>query len=77
MPKVEKMPVLAAPVPSLERDAPDLLRNAEPIAIGAWNAFALWTWMRRAIPTCLAVFLIGLCLCLALGALPFILKSLR
>lgn len=76
-PKVEKTSVRAAPAPSLERDAPDLLRKAQPIAVQAWNAFAYWTWLRRALPACLVITLIGLCLCMAFGALPFIVKSMR
>ena len=73
-PKVEKMPERAAPIPSLEKEAPDLLRRAQPIAIRAWNAFAVWTWIRRALPTCLVILLIVLCACVALTVLPFFLN---
>ncbi len=76
-PRVEKVPERAAPPPSLEQDAPELLRKAQPIAVNAWNAFALWTWIRRALPACLVIFVLGLCACVALGGLPFILNWVR
>jgi hypothetical protein len=74
-PKVEKTPERAAPAPSLEEDASELLRKAQPVAIKAWNTYAAWTWIRRALPACLVVALVGLCGCVLLGALPFILNS--
>ena len=73
-PKVEIKPPKAAPAPSLEKEAPDLLRKAEPIVTKAWNTYAAWTWIRRALPTCLVIVLIGLCVCAALTALPFFLN---
>ena len=73
-PRVEKTPTMAAPVPRPEIDASELLRQAQPVATKAWNAFAWWTWIRRALPACLVVVLIGLCACAALTALPFILN---
>jgi len=76
-PKVEKTTERAAPIPSLEKEAPDLLRKAQPIAIRAWNAYAYWTWIRRALPTCLVIILIGICLCVAFGVLPFFLNLRR
>ena len=74
-----KVKPLATPKPIKESqvDAPDLLRKAQPIALGAWNAFATWTWLRRLIPGCL-IALVLLCLaCLALGGLPFLLRSIQ
>ena len=76
IPKVERPPAMSAPAPSLEKEAPDLLRKAEPIITKAWNTYAAWTWIRRALPTCLIVALVGLCICVVLGALPFILNSI-
>lgn len=61
------------PLPNLEKDAPDLLRKAQPIAIKAWNSYVYWTWLRRLFPACLAVLVIGFFVCAALGALPFVL----
>jgi hypothetical protein len=60
-----------------EIDAADFLRKAQPAAIGAWNLFALWTWVRRLIPACLVIFIIGIILCALLGALPFIFSLFR
>jgi DNA-directed RNA polymerase subunit RPC12/RpoP len=74
-PRVEKIKTMPMPEPNI--DAPDLLRKAQPIAIGAWNLFALWTRLRWIIPTCLVFFLISMALCLALGAFPIILRLLR
>jgi hypothetical protein len=71
IPKAEKMPEWAAPAPSLEKEAPDLLRKAEPIVTKAWNTYAAWTWVRRALPACLTIIVIGLCACGLLVALPF------
>ena len=74
-PKVESTPVRAAPVPKVEAEASELLRKTQPAAIGAWNAYAAWTWIRRVLPACLIIVLIGLCACLILGASPFFLHS--
>ncbi|MBI3175783.1 MAG: hypothetical protein HYZ25_18835 [Chloroflexi bacterium] len=53
------------------------MRKAQPIAIGAWNAYAWWTWLWRLLPGCLIV-LVVLCLaCVALGGLPFLLRLFR
>ena len=66
-------PVTTAP----QIDAPDLLRKTQPIAIGAWNAYARWTWLRRLLPGCLIV-LVVLCLaCVALGGVPLLLRLSR
>lgn len=63
--------------PQPQADAPDLLRKAQPIAIGAWNAYAWWTWLRRLLPGCL-IALVVLCLaCVALGGLPVLLRLSR
>ncbi|GIK10048.1 MAG: hypothetical protein JETCAE02_19990 [Anaerolineaceae bacterium] len=71
-PKAEKTPKVDAPAPRQEMDASELLRQAQPVVTKAWNAFALWTWVRRALPACLVAALIALCACVILGALPFI-----
>ncbi len=77
MPKVEKIPSKAKPVVGLEEEAPDLLRKVQPAAIKAWNLFAYWTWLRWLIPTCLTILVIGFFICMALGALPFVLQRFR
>ena len=73
-PKVENTPPKAAPAPSLEEEAPDLLRKVQPVAVKAWNTFAWWAWIRRALPACLVIAIIGLCACGLLSALPFLLR---
>ena len=73
-PKVEIKPPKAAPAPLQEIDASEILRQAQPVATKAWNAYASWTWIRRALPACLVIVLIGLCACAALTALPFFLN---
>jgi hypothetical protein len=82
-PKVEKAPASeasAAPAPRPEVDtseiASEILRQAQPVMTKAWNTFAWWTWIRRALPTCLVIVLIALCGCVILGASPFILNSI-
>ena len=74
MPKVEKFFTKAESVPSLNIDAPDILRKSQPIAIRAWNLFAMWTWLRWLIPACLTIFIISIILCVVFGMLPFIIK---
>lgn len=71
-PRVEKTPAKVAPAPRQELDASELLRQAQPIATKAWNTYAWWTWIRRALPACLVIVLIGICICIILTALPFI-----
>ena len=73
-PRVEKTPAMAAPAPRPEVEASELLRQAQPVVTQAWNTFAWWMWIRRALPTCLVIVLIGICVCVALSALPFILN---
>lgn len=73
-PKVEKAPARVAPAPRQEIDASEILRQAQPVVTQAWNTFALWTWIRRVLPACLVIVLIGLCACAALTVLPFILN---
>lgn len=75
-PTVVSTPARGVPTPSLEKDAPELLRKAQPIAVKAWNSYVYWTWLRRLIPACLSILIIGFLLCVALGVLPFILGSL-
>jgi len=77
MPKMEKFPSKAKTVSSPITDAPDLIRMAQPIAIRAFNIFALWTWIRRVLPTCLVMFLLSILLCAAFAALPILLKLFR
>ena len=76
-PRVEKISSKAKPVIRLEKEAPDLLRKAEPIARKAWNLYAGWTWLRWLLPTCLTLFVIGCIACVALGALPSVLGLFR
>jgi len=54
-----------------------ILRQAQPVLNNAWNMFAWWTWIRRALPACLVIILIEMCLCAALTMLPFFLNSPR
>lgn len=72
-PTVEVKPPKAVPASSLEKEAPDLLRKAQPFAIKAWNAYAMWTWVRWLLPTCLTITIVGFIVCVVLGALPFVL----
>ncbi|MBI3161187.1 MAG: hypothetical protein HYZ23_01695 [Chloroflexi bacterium] len=76
-PRVDPAPSKAKPVVSLEKDAPDILRKAQPIAIKAWNMYAYWTWIRWLLPTCLVVTLIAIAICAALGMLPVLLAAIR
>ncbi|MBI3166444.1 MAG: hypothetical protein IPG44_13360 [Anaerolineales bacterium] len=71
-PAAAKKTSTVKPLPSLEKDAPDLLRKAQPVVVKAWNTYVYWTWFRRLLPGCLIVLLIGLFACLALGALPIV-----
>ena len=66
---VKKVPE-RKPLPSLEKDAPDLLRKAQPVVVKAWNTYVYWTWVRRLLPACLIILLVGFFICLALGLLP-------
>jgi len=75
--RAEEMSPKRRPVSSPEIDAAEFIRKAQPVAIGAWNLFALWTWIRRLIPTCLILSIVFFVLCIALGALPFIMNSMR
>lgn len=77
MPRVEKTSSKTKPVISLEKEAPDLLRKAQPVAIRAWNMYAYWTWIRWLLPTCLTLVVVGFILCAALGALPFVFGLFR
>ena len=72
-PAAEVMPPKARPTPSLEKEAPDLLRKAQPFAIKAWNTYALWTWVRWLLPACLTIVIAGFIVCALLGILPFVL----
>lgn len=73
-PKAERPPAPAASAPAPEIDASELLRKAQPVATQAWNAYASWTWIRRALPACLIIALIGVCACAALAIAPFLLQ---
>lgn len=77
MPRVEKIPPKPRSTPTLEKEAPDLLRKAQPIAVKAWNAYAYWTWLRWLLPTCFSIVVIGFILCAMLGMLPFFINSFR
>lgn len=59
------------PAPRQEVDASEFLRQAQPVVVKAWNAFAGWTWIRRALPACLVIVLVGLCACGLLALLPY------
>lgn len=65
------------PALSFEKEAPDLLRKAQPIAVKAWNSYVYWTWLRRLLPACLTILVIVFFACAALGALPFVFGLLR
>ena len=58
-------------------EASEILRTAQPIAIRAWNLYALWTRIRWLIPTCLTILMIGVVFCALAGLLPILLNSLR
>ena len=77
IPKMEGTVSRAKPISVPENEAAKLLRKAQPVAIGAWNLYALWTWVRWILPTCLVILLVGTVLCVILGALPVILKLIR
>ncbi len=77
IPKVEKSFPKPKLVISPEINAPDLFRKAEPIAIKAWNIYAVWTWVRWLLPTCLTILVVGIILCASLGALPFVFRLFR
>ncbi|MDP1544731.1 MAG: hypothetical protein Q8L87_01820 [Anaerolineales bacterium] len=68
-PTAERMPPKTGAGRSPEIDAPDLLRKAQPVAVGAWNLFAAWTWLRWLFPACLTIFILG---CVAVGLIPVI-----
>jgi hypothetical protein len=72
-PTVEVKPSITRPASSFEKEAPELIRKAQPIAIKAWNAYAIWTWVRWLLPTCLVVLVVGFIVCALLGLLPFVL----
>lgn len=71
-PPAQVKPPQARPAPSFEKEAPDLLRKAQPFAVRAWNTYAAWTWLRWVLPACLTVFVVGLLGCIMLGVLPFL-----
>ena len=58
-------------------EASEILRTAQPIAIRAWNLYALWTRIRWLIPTCLTILVIGVVFCVLAGLLPILLNSLH
>ena len=73
-PQVDSTPARVTPAPRPEIDASEILRQAQPVAAKAWNTYAWWTWIRRMLPACLIIVVIGLCACGALTALPFFLR---
>lgn len=77
MPKVENAPPKQGQTQALEKEAAEFFRKAEPIAVGAWNLYAAWTWLRWLLPTCWTIVVIGFFLCLGLGFLPLVIRSLR
>jgi hypothetical protein len=76
-PNVEKYSTQTGSAQRPEEAAPDLLRKAQPMALGAWNLFAAWTWLRWLIPTCLVIVFLMFTLCAALGVLPIVFKLFR
>ncbi|MBC7878278.1 MAG: hypothetical protein H7Y59_14000 [Anaerolineales bacterium] len=70
MPKVDKSFTKAESDSWVEIDAPEMLRKSQPIAIGAWNLFAMWTWLKWLIPTCFVLLMIG-CIILAIVIFSF------
>lgn len=76
-PAITKKPPVKETGYIIEKDAPDLLRKAQPIAIKAWNAYAYWTWIHWLLPTCLTLFVIGFIVCALLGLLPFVFNLFR
>ena len=72
-PTAEVKPPKVKPSLSLEKEAPDLLRKAQPFVIKAWNTYAAWTWIRWLLPTCLTLLVVGFVVCAVLGVLPFVL----
>jgi DNA-directed RNA polymerase subunit RPC12/RpoP len=77
IPKAEPAKLKEKPVPRPEKEAADLLRKAQPVAIKAWNLYAYWTWIRWLMPTCLVILLISIVVCVALGAVPIFINMLR
>lgn len=73
-PTVESTPAKVAPAATADVEASDLLRKAQPVAIGALNAYAAWTWVRNLLPACLVIVLVGLCACGLLTVLPIWLR---
>ncbi|MBN8656977.1 MAG: hypothetical protein J0M11_14665 [Anaerolineae bacterium] len=63
----------AKPTIRLEKEAPDLLRKAQPVITKAWNSYVYWTWLRWLLPTCLMLVVVGFVICSVLGVLPFFL----
>ena len=55
---------LPEPTPSPEMEAAEFLRKAQPVAIKAFNSFAIWTWIRRFLPGCLIFMFLLICVCL-------------
>lgn len=73
-PQTLKPQVQYKPVIDLEKEAPEILRKAQPVVTKAWNLYAYWTWLRWLAPACLTLFILGFFLCAGLGALPFLLN---
>jgi hypothetical protein len=61
----------------MEFDSSEVLRKAEPIARRVFNLYAMWTWVRWLLPTCLIIFVVFFVLCTLLGALPFVFRLFR
>ena len=76
-PVVTKKPPENANRDILQKDASDIPRKAQPIAVRAWNAYAYWTWIRWLLPACLTLLAIGFIVCSLLGLLPFVFNLFR
>jgi len=60
-----------------EIDASDLLRKVQPVARRAFNLYAMWTWLRLVLPTCLVMLVIFFVLCTLLGTMPMFFRLFR
>jgi DNA-directed RNA polymerase subunit RPC12/RpoP len=65
----EKVTPQVEAIPRPQIEAADFIRKAQPVAVGAWNLFAAWTWLRWLFPACLTIFILG---CVALGVIPLV-----
>ena len=73
--RTQTPPRVETPTPQAEQasfpevEAAEFIRKAQPVALGAFNLYALWTWVRWLFPACLTIFILG---CVAVGLIPLI-----